>query len=175
MEVAARYEYYCVPKLDQDAFLTAKITDWNDLNLLEGESNLFFEGTFLGKAIIHPKTAGDTLNISLGRDKNISVKRVSVKEFSRKQLLGSNKIDYRTFEINIRNNKKQPINLIVEDQFPLSTMKEIEVDKIESKEAELDIETGKLKWIIQLDPGKEKKVDFKYSVKYPKNNNLVLE
>ena len=175
MEVPAQYEYYCVPKLDQDAFLTAKITDWNDLNLLEGESNLFFEGTFLGKAMINPKTAGDTLNISLGRDKNISVKRVSVKEYSKKQFLGSNKIDYRTFEINIRNNKKQSINLIVEDQFPVSTMKEVEVDKIESKEAELDAETGKLKWTIQLDPGKEKKVDFKYSVKYPKNNNLVLE
>ena len=175
MEVPAQYEYYCVPKLDQDAFLTAKITDWNDLNLLEGESNLFFEGTFLGKAMINPKTAGDTLNISLGRDKNISVKRVSVKDYSKKQFLGSNKIDYRTFEINIRNNKKQSINLIVEDQFPVSTMKEVEVDKIESKEAELDAETGKLKWTIQLDPGKEKKVDFKYSVKYSKNNNLVLE
>jgi hypothetical protein len=175
MEVPAQYEYYCVPKLDRDAFLTAKITDWNDLNLLEGESNLFFEGTFLGKAMINPKTAGDTLNISLGRDKNISVKRTSVKEYSKKQLLGSNKIDYRTFEINIRNNKKQPINLIIEDQFPVSTMKEVEVDKIESKEAEFDAETGKLKWTIQLEPGKEKKVDFKYSVKYPKNNNLVLE
>jgi hypothetical protein len=175
MEVPAQYEYYCVPKLDQDAFLTAKITDWTDLNLLEGESNLFFEGTFLGKAMINPKNAGDTLNISLGRDKSIVVKRVSVKEYSKKQLLGSNKIDYRTFEINIRNNKKQSINLIVEDQFPVSTMKEIEVDKIESKEAELDAETGKLKWIIQLEPGKEKKVDFKYSVKYPKNNSIVLE
>jgi hypothetical protein len=175
MEVPAQYEYYCVPKLDQDAFLTAKITDWNDLNLLEGESNLFFEGTFLGKAMINPKTAGDTLNISLGRDKNIAVKRVSAKEYSKKQLLGSNKIDYRTFEINVRNNKKQSINLIIEDQFPVSTMKEVEVDKIESKEAELDVETGKLKWAIQLEPGKEKKVDFKYSVKYPKNNNIVLE
>ncbi|MGB4843838.1 MAG: DUF4139 domain-containing protein, partial [Ferruginibacter sp.] len=165
----------CVPKLDQDVFLTAKITDWNDLNLLEGESNLFFEGTFLGKAMINPKTSGDTLNISLGRDKNISVKRTSVKEYSKKQFLGSNKIDYRTFEISIRNNKKQAINLVVEDQFPVSTMKEVEVDKIENKEAELDSETGKLKWTIQLAPGKEKKVDFKYAVKYPKNNSIVLE
>jgi len=174
MELAAQYEYYCAPKLDQDVFLTAKITDWNDLNLLEGESNLFFEGTFLGKAMISPKTSGDTLNISLGRDKNISVKRVSVKEYSKKQFLGGNKIDYRTFEISIRNNKKQSINLILEDQFPISTMKEVEVDKIENKEAELDTETGKLKWTIQLDPGKEKKIDFKYAVKYPKTNNIVL-
>jgi Domain of unknown function (DUF4139)/N-terminal domain of unknown function (DUF4140) len=175
MEVPALYEYYCAPKLEQDVFLTAKITDWADLNLLEGESNLFFEGTYLGRALINPKTAGDTLNISLGRDKNIIVKRTSIKEFSKKQFLGSNKIDYRTFEISIRNNKKQNINLIIEDQFPLSTMKEVEVDRIENKEADLDTETGKLKWTIQLEPAKEKKLGFKYSIKYPKNNSLVLE
>jgi hypothetical protein len=175
MEVPALYEYYCAPKLEQDVFLTAKITDWSDLNLLEGESSLFFEGTFIGKAIISPKTAGDTLNLSLGRDKNIAVKRTSIKEFSKKQFLGSNKIDYRTFEIRIRNNKNQTINLIVEDQYPISVMKEVEVDKIENKEADLENETGKLKWTIQLDAGKEKKVDFKYSVKYPKGNTLILE
>lgn len=175
MEIKDQYEYYCVPKLDQDAFLTAKITDWNDLNLLQGESNLFFEGTYLGKAMIDPKTSGDTLNISLGRDKNISVKRNSIKEYSKKQFLGNNKIDYRTYEINIRNNKKQSINLVIEDQFPVSTMKEVEVDNIEFKEAELNNETGKLKWTVLLEAGKEKKVSFKYAVKYPKNNNIVLE
>ncbi len=175
MEVPALYEYYCAPKLEQDVFLTAKITDWSELNLLEGESSLFFEGTYLGKAMINPKIAGDTLSISLGRDKNIVVKRTSIKEFSKKQFLGNNKIDYRNFEISIRNNKKQSINLIMEDQFPLSTMKEVEVDKLENKEAELDNESGKLKWTIQLEAGKEKKVGFKYSVKYPKNNSLVLD
>lgn len=174
MEVQAQYEYYCIPKLDQDAFLTAKITDWNDLNLLQGESNLFFEGTYLGKAMIDPKSSGDTLNISLGRDKNISIKRTGIKEYSKKQLLGSNKINYRTYEISMRNNKKQPIHLVVEDQFPLSTMKEVEVDRIEHGEAELNDETGKLKWVIQLEAGKEKKVDFKYSVKYPKSKIIML-
>jgi hypothetical protein len=175
MEVPALYEYYCAPKLEEDVFLTAKITDWNDLNLLEGESNLFFEGIYLGKAMINPKTATDTLSISLGRDKNISVKRTSIKEFSKKQFLGNNKIDYRNFEITIRNNKKQSINLILEDQFPISTMKEVEVDKIENKEAELDNETGKLKWNIQLGAGKEKKIGFKYFVKYPKSSTIALE
>jgi uncharacterized protein (TIGR02231 family) len=175
MEVPALYEYYCAPKLEEDVFLTAKITDWSDLDLLEGESNLFFEGTFLGKGLINPKTAGDTLSISLGRDKNIIVKRTRLKEFSKKQFFGSNKIDYRNFEISIRNNKKQSINLVIEDQYPVSTMKEVEVDRLENKEADLDNESGKLKWSIQLEAAKEKKVSFKYSVKYPKGNNLVLE
>lgn len=173
-EVPALYEYYCVPKLETDVFLTAKITDWSDLNLLEGESNLIFEGTYIGKALINPKTAGDTLNISLGRDKNIQVKRTAVKDFSKKQFLGSNKTDYRSFEITVRNVKKQPVKIIIEDQYPVSTMKEVEVDRIEHKEAILDEETGKLKWEMLVDPGKEKKAGFKYAVKYPKGNTIVL-
>jgi uncharacterized protein (TIGR02231 family) len=173
-EVPALYEYYCVPKLETDVFLTAKITDWSDLNLLEGESSIFFEGTYIGKANINPKTAGDTLSISLGRDKNIVVKRTALKDYSKNQLLGSNKIDYKSFEISIRNNKKQPLKLIVEDQYPISTMKEVEVDKIDHDGAELDKETGKLKWTIQADAGKEKKLSLKYAVKYPKGNTLVL-
>jgi hypothetical protein len=173
-EVPALYEYYCVPKLETDVFLTAKIIDWNDLNLLEGESNIIFEGTYIGKAVLNPKTAGDTLSISLGRDKNIQVKRLALKEFSKKQLLGSNKVDYRTFEITVRNNKKQAIQLIVEDQYPVSAMKEVEVEQIEHKEATLSEATGTLKWTIALDAGKEKKVQFKYSVKYPKSQSIVL-
>jgi hypothetical protein len=175
MEVPALYEYYCVPKIETDVFLTAKIIDWADLNLLEGESNIYFEGTYIGKSIINTATATDTLSISLGRDKNIQVKRLPIKDYSKKQLLGGNKIDYRTLEITVRNIKRQTIQLIVEDQYPVSTMKEVELDRIEHKEATLDDETGKLKWTVQIEPAKEKKLHFKYSVKYPKGNNIILD
>jgi hypothetical protein len=175
MEVPALYEYFCVPKLETDVFLTAKIIDWADLNLLEGESSIYFEGTYIGKSIINTATATDTLSISLGRDKNIQVKRLPIKEYSKKQLLGGNKIDYRTLEITVRNTKKQAIELIIEDQYPLSTIREVEVDRIEHKEATLDDETGKLKWMVKIEPSMEKKLQFKYSVKYPKGNNIILD
>lgn len=171
----AYYEYYCAPKLDTDVFLTAKITDWEEYNLLEGEMNLFFEGAFLGKAILDVQNTGDTLTLSLGRDKNIVVTRTKGQDFTSKQLLGGNRKDTRLWEINVRNKKNQPVNLVLEDQFPMPTTKEIEVERQESSGAEIDNETGKLVWRFALPPAQNKKLTVKYAVKYPKHQRVILE
>lgn len=174
-EVDAKYEYYAAPKLESDAFLTAKIVDWQELNLLPGEANLFFEGTFLGKSLLDIANAGDTLNISLGKDKGVAVKRTLLKDFSSKRFIGSNKTDTRQYEIVIRNNKQQPVNIIVEDQFPVSTQKEIEVQDRKYEGAKLDDDTQRITWQMTVDSKKENKVNFKYEVKYPKDKVLQLD
>jgi hypothetical protein len=174
-DVPATYKYYAIPKLDKSAFLIALLTNWTDLNLLPGEANLYFENTYVGKSVINPDITEDTLEISLGRDKNVIVKRELVKDFSKRQLIGSNKIVNKAWEISVKNNKKQPIEIILQDQFPISTQKEINVDQIEKSNAELDEETGILKWKLFIEPTIEKKVQVKYSVKYPKDEYLKLE
>lgn len=174
-EVKAQYEYYAAPKIEADAFLTAKIVDWQELNLLPGEANLFFEGTFLGKSLLDVTNAGDTLNISLGKDKGVVVKRTLLKDYSSKRFIGSNKTDTRKYEIVVRNNKQQPVNIIVEDQFPVSTQKEIEVQDRKYDGAKLDDDTQKLTWQMTVDVKKENKVNFKYEVKYPKDKTLQLD
>lgn len=174
-EVKADYEYYIAPKLDPDAYLTAKITDWQELNLLPGDANLFFEGTFLGKSTLDLANAGDTLNLSLGKDKGVAVKRMLVKDFSSKKFIGSNRTDTRQYEITVRNNKQQPVNIILEDQFPISTQKEIEVQDKKYEGAKLDDDTQKITWQMTVDTKKENKVSFKYEVKYPKDKVLQLD
>jgi hypothetical protein len=172
--IPADYQYYCAPAFDKDAFLTAKIIDWESLNLLEGEANLFFEGTYLGKSLINPMISTDTMEISLGRDKGILITRVKLKDFSKKQFLGSNRIEQRTWEISVRNNKKQPINLILQDQYPISNRKEISVERIENEGAILDEIEGFLTWNLNIMPSTEKKVMFKFLVKYPSNLDIFI-
>jgi hypothetical protein len=174
-EVKAQYEYYAAPKIESDAFLTAKIVDWQELNLLPGEANLFFEGTFLGKSTLDVTNAGDTLNLSLGKDKGVMVKRTLLKDFSSKRFIGSNKTDTRQYEIVVRNNKQQAIHIILEDQFPVSTQKEIEVQDKEYANAKLDEHTQTITWQLNVEPKKDNKVNFKYEVKYPKDKLLVLD
>lgn len=173
--VPALYEYFAVPKLEKDVFLTAKLIDWQDLNLLEGEVNLYLEGAYLGKSILDVRHAGDTLNISLGRDKGIIIERKRLKEFSTKQFLSNYKNETRGFEISVRNNKQQSINIVIQDQFPISTTKEITVEEQEYKDATLDKESKILTWKYQLPAKQEKKHILKYSVKYPKNQEINLE
>jgi hypothetical protein len=174
-ELKALYEYYSVPKIDPSAYLTAKVIDWQELNLLPGEANLFFEGTYLGNSMLDVMNAGDTLNLSLGKDKGVIVKRALQKEFSSKKFLGSNKTDSRQYEILVRNNKTQPISITIEDQFPVSTNKDIEVDKLSYDNGKLDDESKKISWNLSLDSKKENKLMMGYAVKYPKDKILQLE
>ncbi|MBD0257350.1 MAG: mucoidy inhibitor MuiA family protein, partial [Cytophagales bacterium] len=174
-DIPAYYQYSCVPKLDTDAFLTAKITGWEEYNLLAGEANLFFEGTYLGKSLLDVGQTTDTLTLSLGRDKNITVSRTKVEAFASKQFIGANRRDAKAWEITIRNKKAQPVNLVVYDQFPVSTQSEITVERQEAPGAAIDETTGKLTWQFTLPPAGARKLNVGYTVKYPKNERLVLE
>lgn len=175
LTVPATYEYSVTPKLNTDVFLKAMVIGWDEYNLLKGDANLYFEGTYIGKTFLNVNSVEDTLIISLGRDQNIVVTRDKVKEFSSKQFLGTYKKEQRGWEINVRNKKKQNIHILVTDQFPVSGNSEIEVQQIDSGGAKLDNETGILTWNFDLEPGASKKLAFKYSVRYPKKEVIILE
>lgn len=172
LNIPASYRYYCAPKLDPDAFLLAKITGWDKYNLLSGNLNIFFEGTFVGKSFLETRTTSDTLDISLGRDKNVVVKRNLLKDFSDKKIIGLNKKETRAYEIVVRNKKKAEIEIDIEDQIPLSTSNEIEIEALETGGAKYNKETGLLTWNIKAATGEEKKFRFSFSVKYPKDKML---
>ena len=171
----ADYEYYAAPKISSEAFLTAKINGFNDINLISGEANIFFEGTFLGKTLLDIQNASDTLTLSLGVDKNVLIKREKQKDFNERQFIGSSQRDSRHFVIDIKNRKSQVVNLIVQDQLPISTNNDITVEKQDISKAQLDEINGILTWKISLQPNEQKKLVLKYQVKYPKNKPINIE
>lgn len=175
MEVPASYEYHAAPKLDLSAYLLAGITDWQQLNLLEGETSIYFEGTYLGKSLLNLQTASDTLFVSLGKDKGIVLNRKLQKAFSKSQYLGSNQVVTRHWEISVRNNKREPVRLLLEDQLPVSVQREIEISKMEHPGANLDESTQKVTWDLSIAPKEEKKTQLQYTVKYPKDRVVNLD
>ncbi len=174
VEVPADYKYYAVPKLDKDVYLLAYVTDWQKLNLLAAEANIILEGTYVGKTYIDPNSTLDTLNFTLGRDKRVAVKREKLADFSSVKFLGSNKLQKFTYEITVKNNKKESVELILKDQYPLTTSKEIEVELIDDGKAEVNKDLGILNWKLNLNAGESKKIRFVYSVKYAKDKSLNL-
>ena len=165
--VPAQYEYYAVPKLDNNAFLVARLTEWGSYNLLPGQANIYFENSYIGQTYINPATTKDTLSISLGRDQNISVAREVLKDFSEDKFLSSNVERTFAFEIKIKNNKRNPVKITIEEQIPLTKQEDIVVKLLESSGANYTFESGKLKWIVNVDGGKSVSKKLTYSVKYP--------
>ena len=175
VDVKATYQYFVAPKISTDVFLTAQITDWNKYNFLSGEANLFFEGTYIGKSLIDTHNATDTLNLSLGTDKNIVVTRTLQKELTERQTFGSNKKETRNWLVDVKNRKNQQVNLLVEDQVPVSQNSAIEVEVQETSGAKPDVLTGKVSWNFLLNSQDDKKVQLKYQVKYPKNQSVIVQ
>ena len=173
-EVAATYKYKAVPKLDPTAFLVAQITNWERFNLLAGEANIFFEDAFVGNSFIDPAAANDTMDISLGRDKNIVISRTKANEQSKKMILGSDKSVEITWEIKVKNNKSKTITIELQDQIPVSVNNDIEVSS-EVKEGQLNPETGIITKEFTINPTEEKVLRFTYKVKYPKKYTVVIE
>lgn len=164
----ATYSYGAVPKLDKDAFVTAKVSGNDLINQISGEANVYFDGIYTGKTFING-TVSDSLTLSLGRDKRIQIQRVQLKDFSSKSFTGSTKRELNTWEITLRNTRKEPITIEVEDQIPVSTDKEIEVKLLNNGNAIVDENNGKLKWFITLEAEKSQTLRFSFEVKYPKD------
>lgn len=174
IKLPASYKYYAAPRLEREAFLLAEIANYSQYNLLSGEANIIFEGMYVGKTFIEPSLTSDTLNLSMGRDKKVSIKREIVAEKSGTKFLSAKKEQTFTYDITVRNNKKEAIELLLKDQYPLSTDKEIEVELLQSDNAKINTETGILTWQLQMKPNEIKKIRISYKVKYPKDMVLNL-
>lgn len=169
----ATYKHYSIPKLDKDAFLLAEISEWEKLDLLPGDANIIMDNVYLGKSFIDPNTTMDTLNLSLGRDKRVAVKRLLVKEFSKSKVKGDTKTETFMYEITVKNNKSKDVAMLLKDQFPISNMKEVVVKLEDNGGSEVNEELGTVNWKINLKPGESKKYRFSYSVTYPKDQKIA--
>lgn len=171
-KLPATFQHFSAPKLDRDAFLLARITGWEDLDLVEGEANVYYGGTYVGQSYIYTRSADDTLDLSLGRDNKVLVTRSKIKEFCTKKVIGSTTKETFAYEMLVKNNRKAPIQIEVEDQLPISNQSDVTVDAIEISKAEYDAKTGKLVWKYNLQPGEVKKIELSFSVKYPKTSKI---
>ena len=176
-ETPATYRYYCAPKLDPETFLMADIDKWEKLNLLSGNANISFAGSYVGNTYIDANSTKKTISLTLGVDKKVVVTRKKVKDYSSSKVLGSDVKVVTTYEITVKNNKNKNVSLTVKDQYPVSTNKKIDVElqKETTTPTSSDENTGIMTWNLDMSPAQSQKITLSYSVKYPKDMTLKLE
>lgn len=175
VKLNSTYEYQTVPMLSENVFLIGKISDWYKSDLMDGEANIYLENSYVGKSGIDTKQFTDTLELSFGVDNNISVKREKLTDFSQSQLIGINRKVTVAWKITVRNNKTYPVMAKVTDQVPVTTTKEIQVEPIDISGGKLNEDTGKVEWTLDLKAGAVKELIVKYSVRYPKEKNVIVD
>lgn len=171
----AEYKYVVLPKLSPHAYLTANITNWSELSLQSGEAILYFENSYVGKSNLNVNQLTDTMTLSLGTDNSILVKREKRQDFTSRKVIGANKTESYSFLLTIRNNKSTDIKITLQDQIPVSSNSGITVEAIELSGGRLDSRTGEIKWDLELKSQESKQIILSYSVKYPKDKNIIPE
>ena len=167
-ELNAQYHYQAVPKIDKAAYLVATINDWEGYELVDGLANIYYEKTFIGETFLSTSMLLDSLQLSLGRDKGLILDRKSLKDFTRTRSIGANVRKSFAYEIQVRNTKSTQVDLILEDQVPVSANSQIVVDVEDTGKGDYTEATGKVIWRMRLDPNETVRIPLKYSVKYPK-------
>lgn len=167
------YTYAAVPKISTNAYLIGSLTEWDNLNLISGPANLYFENSYVGETYLDPISLQDSLEISLGKDERIIIERKKLKDFEERRFFGSKTRESLSYEITVRNTKSEPIEITLEDQIPVSTDESIEVSMKELSGGTLNKETGIITWNINLKPNESKSLRFNFQIEYPKGKRIA--
>jgi uncharacterized protein (TIGR02231 family) len=173
-DLNTEYMHYAIPKMDLSVYMVARITALGDLNLVPGKANLFHDGAYLGTTYIDPNTMNDTLDLSLGKDPNLIMKRTLLKSESKQKVVGDKIVKTVSYKIQFKNHKSSTIKLIVQDQVPVSRNKEIEVSLDNLSKGKVDEVTGLVEWKFKMKPQASEEIDIKFTVKYDKTQNITL-
>ncbi len=171
----AEYKYVTVPRMSTVAYLTANIPDWAKQSLQTGEATLYFENSYVGKSTLNVNQLTDTLVLSLGNDNSILVKREKRRDFTSRRIIGSNKTETYSYLISVRNNKSNSVKITVTDQLPLSSNSDITIEAVELSGGKLVPETGFISWDLDIKPQETRELILTYSVKYPRNQTVILD
>jgi uncharacterized protein (TIGR02231 family) len=168
------FKYYSVPKVDPGVYLVAQMTKLDELQLVPASANIFFDGSYIGETYLDPTSMDDTLNLSLGKDPNIVVKRTLLKQKSKDKVVQDKRERTFSYQIEVQNNKSSTIQLIIQDQVPMTTNNDITIELLEKDFARELPGNGILEWEYKLKPGENKKLEFSYKVKHPKDQQINL-
>lgn len=170
------YEYITVPGVAQEALLVATVPEFGKYNLLYGEAALYLDNSFRGRQMIDRSSISplkNVLNLSMGVDKNIVVKRVPKQNYT-KGVSGGAVREERLWETTVKNNKNVPVKIKIEEQYPISKSSDIKVEDLSytKENATVEESSGKITWVISLEPNASAVVSVGYAVRYPRKMTL---
>lgn len=169
-----KYKYYSVPKMDLSCYLVAQITNLGDLNLIPGNATIFHDGAYLGVTYLNPSIMSDTMNLSLGKDQKLQVKRTLLKNESKEKVIGDKIVKTYAYYMELKNHKNNTVKITLQDQIPITQNSEIEIELVNGSKGKLNEITGLMEWDLKLKPKETKKINLVYAIKYNKTKNVNL-
>lgn len=173
-DVKADFKYYSVPKLSDETYLVATLSDYEKYNLLPGEASVTFNNTFVGRTRLRPNDTESQITLTLTTEPRMTVKREKQKDFCSTKHVGNSTTVTQSYLITVKNNLNRAAKLTLKEQYPISNDKDIEVKDVTiTPKATYDkSDIGVVTWDVELQAGETRTFTVTYSVKHPSDRTI---
>ena len=170
--VKAEYQIAAVAKADPNAYLIAKIKT-SDLPLSDGvQAGIYLDEVYTGSVYLDPDQTKEELDITLGREEQVHVSFKNVSRKTSSVLLKAQKVTEYVYETKVTNSSGRDVEVVLKDQIPVSTNKDIVVDVLDLSGAKLEKESGLLSKTVAVKAGESETFRLSYKVSWPKDKQI---
>ena len=170
-QATAEQRWVAVPRLKHGVFRVVKLKNPARYPLLAGRINSFVQGAFVGRAPLAFTGAGEPLEVSLGLEPGLELKRAKrVDKEAVKGFLSKSKHLARAFRSTIANRTSKAITVEVREQVPVAQNEAIKVQVLAAGTTpnyQLDKDRGLMTWAVQVPARAEKKLDIAFEIQFP--------
>ncbi len=161
--------YQATPGLQETVYLTGSATNNTNFPLLAGPMSTFLNDAYIASSALKTVMPGQKLELALGADEGISIKRKLVNRFAESTGFSGNgkRVTYE-YLLSVKNNKTTREKVSFQDRRPISRNEKIVVKLLSPSDKEVRREDdGKLAWNWDMEPGATRETTLKFSVDYP--------
>jgi uncharacterized protein (TIGR02231 family) len=179
-ELPCRFEYVAAPIIAPGAHLRALASNNTGAVLLPGELHVFHAGPsndqYVGVTQLERSAEGAEIKLYLGVDDNVTVKRELVERDTDKGTLLQSGIRRITFgyRVTLANRTSVPQRVILLDRLPVTRHERIKLRVLDLRpQPSARTRLEQLDWELQLAPGQEQRVEWRFLVEAPADLTLT--
>lgn len=174
LDLGAQLDYVTVPKIAEEAYLRAKISNTSTSILLPGPANIFHGDEFVGTTQLEIVVPNEEFEVQLGVDDRIKVERKLTERSTGKTFIGNTRKSLFGYTVTITNNLPRVAKVTVEDQFPVSRHEQIKsilqsISPQPTEQSDMNI----IKWELEIPPGKKQDFSFAFHVEQPRDLQIT--
>lgn len=169
-----KLDYLAVPKHTDSVYRRATVKNTSSGPLLAGGASLYVGDEFIGRTQIKHTATNGEIELLLGVEERVTVKRELEKREVDKRFLRDNRVLLYGYKIEIKNLLPGEAKVEVHDHIPVSRHEQIKV-KLESSKPEPSKKTdlNVLEWQVTLPANQEQVVRYEYTVDHPRSLQVV--
>ncbi len=161
------------PRVDPSAYLAARAVNGTGAMLLAGPASVFLGDELVGGTALPLTPPGGEVKLAFGADDRVKVeRRVVERRHETSGLFGKDDVMRYHVRTTVKNLWPKPVTVRLIDLVPVSREEDVRVATLDGStpatEAEDPMKPGVRAWVLPLDPQKEKVVDLRYEVRFPR-------